>query len=158
MVQGSEFTVQGLGFVYRWALCANAHARCVYKWALCALTGMPGGSVLEVKGGENAIVVAPEFEAFATALWLVKHMWVIEKSRAAAFANTAAESATIASIVTACCGQEAHGDVARTYLWAFARTYLWLVRYSEVSLRLLGTWRAHICGRSGSCSVSGRCG
>lgn len=91
----------------------------VHRWGLCALTGMPTESVLDVKGGEGELAVAPDFEAFATALWLVKHMWVLEKNRAAAFANKAEESATIASIVTAYCAHEAHAAAAATYLWAF---------------------------------------
>lgn len=91
----------------------------VRRWGLCALTGMPTESVLGVKVGEGELAVAPEFEAFITALWLVKHMWTLEKNRAAAFANKAEESATIASIVTAYCAQEAHAAAAATYLWAF---------------------------------------
>jgi hypothetical protein len=71
-------------------------------WGICALSGTPSNCNIQVGHGESAVLLAPEFEAFATALWLVQNMNVVEKSRAAAFANGAATA-----------------GVGGTYKWAF---------------------------------------
>lgn len=91
----------------------------VQRWGLCALSGMPSNTMLQVKSDEGAMLLALEFEAFATALWVVHNIAALEKSRAAAFANSSAENATIADIVTAYCEQQQAG-VGEVYAWAFA--------------------------------------
>ena len=91
----------------------------VHWWGICALSGTPGNHNIQIGRGEGALLLAPEFEAFATAFWLVLNMHVVEKSRAAAFANGAADSETIAAIVTAYCQEQATAGVGGTYKWAF---------------------------------------
>jgi hypothetical protein len=92
----------------------------VQHWGLCALSGMPSNSMLQIGVEEGGVLVAPEFEAFATAFWVARNIAMLEKSRAAAFANSSAENATISGIVTAYCEQQHVGEVGEVYAWAFA--------------------------------------
>jgi uncharacterized membrane protein len=92
----------------------------VQRWALCELTGMSSGRVLDVGG----LSLALEFEAFTTALWLVRSMATLERARASEFANKAGENAAIAAIVTEYCERQAeHAAAGRTYEWAFDVTF-----------------------------------
>ena len=91
----------------------------VHRWGLCALSGMPSNNVLQIGNGETALLLALEFEAFATAFWVMQHISILEKSRAAAFANSSADNATIAGIVTAYCEQQQDKVFCNLYLWAF---------------------------------------
>jgi hypothetical protein len=91
----------------------------VHAWGLCALSGIPSNNMLQIGSGEGALLLALEFEAFATAFWVVQHISILEKSRAAAFANSSAENATIADIVTAYCEQAQDQDMCDLYRWAF---------------------------------------
>lgn len=92
----------------------------VHAWGLCALSGMPSNTMLQIGSGEGSLLLALEFEPFATAFWVMQHISMLEKSRAAAFANSSAENATIAGIVTAYCEQAQDQDVCDLYRWAFA--------------------------------------
>jgi hypothetical protein len=91
----------------------------VRQWGICALSGTPSNCNVQIRGGDSTVWLALEFEAFATALWLVHHMAVIEKSRAAAFANGSPENATISAIVTAYCEDQEKANAGAIYAWAF---------------------------------------